>query len=267
MPRPAFPSAAAALFAAALAGCGGESPYAAEDAQATEGTGRVPAGTLNKELDPGDAGVVGEGTVSDDADPDLNEAERGGARSDPPGDPLGAKPVNAAQFTAAVADMKGDVVLVDCWATWCGPCREAFPHTVDMGRKLSDRGFRVVTLAFNNEEDRPDVDEFLAEQNAGRLANFVTATDYQGEEWDELGAFSLPTYILYGRDGEEVARIKGTGEEEAGGTRRGDRDGPSPANRRRSAGPLRSSSVFARHRVIRRASVAATHGRSSIGTE
>ena len=192
-----------ALF---LTGCdGGGSPYAAKDAEATEGTGEVPAGAANRALDPGDAGVVGEGNVSDDADPQHTGAD------EPSGDPFSAKPVTAEEFTALVANAGGKAVLVDCWATWCDPCREAFPHTVALERQFRDQGLKVVTLAFNAPEAQAEVDEFLNGANAGRLTNLLTADGGDTAAWDDLGAQVLPTYVLFGPNGEELARVTGGG--------------------------------------------------------
>ena len=58
---------ALALFVLPLAGCeGGASPYEDQGAEATEGTGEVPDGALNRALDPGDAGTVGEANLEDE---------------------------------------------------------------------------------------------------------------------------------------------------------------------------------------------------------
>ena len=217
--RPAAALALAAGLALPLTGCDGGSPYEAENAEATEGTGETPAGALNRALDPGDAGVVGEGNVSDDADPDQNERELGDpgrAGGEAAGDPLSAKPVSYDQFAETVAGLKGDVVLVDCWATWCDPCREAFPHTVKLGRQHTGEGLKVVTLAFNAAEEQDEVDRFLASQNAGRLVNLRTDDGGDSAAWNPMGDLGLPTYIVYDRDGEEVARFSGTTEADAG---------------------------------------------------
>ena len=44
---------------------------------------------------------------------------------------------------------KGKVVLVDFWATWCGPCRMSIPHLVDLQRKYGDKGFQVIGISLD----------------------------------------------------------------------------------------------------------------------
>ena len=206
--------APAVLFALAagglsLAGCETDNPYEVESVEAKEGTGDLPDGALNRALNPDDAGVVGAGNVSDDADPDADEAAGSGGDA-PAGDPLGAKPVSYEQFAGVLADLKGGPVLVDCWATWCGPCREAFPHTVKLGRQYADRGLTVVTLAFDPDAKADEVNEFLQDMNAGRLANYRCDDGGTTGDWDELDVPALPTYIVIDKDGEELARVTGT---------------------------------------------------------
>jgi thiol-disulfide isomerase/thioredoxin len=47
---------------------------------------------------------------------------------------------------ARLADYKGKVVVLDIWATWCGPCRVEIPHLIQIGREFKDRGVEVVGL-------------------------------------------------------------------------------------------------------------------------
>ena len=66
--------------------------------------------------------------------------------------PTAAKVVNlrvvdGAGFDAVIAEHRGKVVLVDFWATWCLPCIEQLPHTLEVGERLADRGLAVVTVS------------------------------------------------------------------------------------------------------------------------
>ena len=73
---------------------------------------------------------------------------------------------DAKDLADLVASQRGKVVLIDCWATWCRPCIEQFPHTVGLWRKFGDRGLVVVSLAMNDDEDREAVLRFLQTHGA-----------------------------------------------------------------------------------------------------
>ncbi len=66
--------------------------------------------------------------------------------------------------TSTVAQRKGKVVLVNMWATWCGPCREEMPELIKMQNEHGPKGFEVVGL---NVDDEPEdmVRDFVAEMN------------------------------------------------------------------------------------------------------
>jgi len=57
------------------------------------------------------------------------------------------------------AAFKGKVVIVDFWASWCGPCKESFPAMNELQQKFGDRG--LVIVAINEDEEKSDMQEFL----------------------------------------------------------------------------------------------------------
>jgi thiol-disulfide isomerase/thioredoxin len=62
--------------------------------------------------------------------------------------------------TFKVEDRKGEVLLLNLWATWCGPCRAEMPELVAMHEKYSDKKFKVIGLNSDN-ESQEDVDAFV----------------------------------------------------------------------------------------------------------
>jgi thiol-disulfide isomerase/thioredoxin len=59
-----------------------------------------------------------------------------------------------------LSEFKGKVVLLDFWATWCGPCVEEMPHLVELYRKYRDRGFVVLAISADYKSDRYKVAPF-----------------------------------------------------------------------------------------------------------
>jgi len=55
--------------------------------------------------------------------------------------------------------LRGNVVYVDFWASWCGPCKRSFPWMNEMARKYASKGLRIV--AINVDKKRDDADRFL----------------------------------------------------------------------------------------------------------
>lgn len=84
-----------------------------------------------------------------------------GAESSPLAAPgLALAPLAAAQPAIDATQLKGKVVYVDFWASWCVPCRASFPWLEDLYRKYGDQG--LVVLGINKDQAPGDADKFLA---------------------------------------------------------------------------------------------------------
>ncbi|HEX8561096.1 MAG TPA: TlpA disulfide reductase family protein [Pyrinomonadaceae bacterium] len=61
----------------------------------------------------------------------------------------------------SLEDLRGQVVVLDFWATYCPPCREEIPHLVRLQREFGPKGFKVIGLNVGGDDDRPKVPEFV----------------------------------------------------------------------------------------------------------
>ena len=99
-----------------------------------------------------------------------------------------------------LSDYRGKVVILDFWATWCGPCRIEIPWFMDLQRKNKDRGFEVLGVAMDD-EGWEVVKPFLADLGVNyrvMVGDDLTAQMYGGVD-------ALPTTFLIDRDGRVAA--------------------------------------------------------------
>ena len=103
-----------------------------------------------------------------------------------------------ASLAPRLAALRGKVVYVDFWASWCGPCRQSFPWLNDMQQKYGAQGLQVVGV--NVDAKRADAEQFLSEVPA----RFALAFDPKGDAPRRVGVKAMPTAILIAADGKVV---------------------------------------------------------------
>ncbi len=95
----------------------------------------------------------------------------------------------------SLADLKGQVVMINFWASWCGPCRKEFPALDQIYAKYKPMGFALV--AINVESEKADAEKFLATTPA----SFPILFDPDNKVSGSYGVSAMPTTVLVDRQG------------------------------------------------------------------
>jgi len=105
--------------------------------------------------------------------------------------------------TLNLADYKGKVILLDFWATWCGPCRIEIPGFIELQNRYRDQGLLIIGISMDKGPE--PVREFYEEFKMNYPV--VMADDKVSELYG--GVWGLPTAFLIGRDGRIYAKHLG----------------------------------------------------------
>jgi len=100
-------------------------------------------------------------------------------------------------------ELKGKVVLLDFWASWCGPCKESFPVMDELHQKYGSKG--LVILAVNVDETAAAMTDFLK----SHPASFAIVRDAGKKLVSTVNIASMPTSFVIGQDGKVVSVHKG----------------------------------------------------------
>lgn len=129
---------------------------------------------------------------------------------------------NGKQFS--LSDLKGQVVLLDFWASWCGPCRRENPNVVKVYKQYKDQGFTIYSVSLDGLDTRTKArltsDDQVNKMMENSKNRWVKAIDQDGLEWDyhvsdlkkwesapaaSYGVRSIPKTFLIDREGKIAA--------------------------------------------------------------
>jgi len=107
--------------------------------------------------------------------------------------------------------LRGQAVVVNFWATWCGPCQEELPRLSQLAAAYAGKPVRFVLISIDEAKDRAKI--------PGRLAKLGVALEsWVGADTDTLGSFGLgdivPGTVILDEQGEIVARVMGEARDE-----------------------------------------------------
>jgi thiol-disulfide isomerase/thioredoxin len=128
----------------------------------------------------------------------------------------GSKPVevpliNARKFGETMKGLKGKVVVVNMWATWCVPCRKEFPLLVQLYQQYKSKGMELLAISNDDLQNLDDVKDFIKERHALFPTYIVDphgANDLREAIYPEWTG-GLPSTFFFDRHGDLKGKIMG----------------------------------------------------------
>jgi cytochrome c biogenesis protein CcmG, thiol:disulfide interchange protein DsbE len=109
-----------------------------------------------------------------------------------------------------LSDLKGKVVMLDFWATWCPPCRMSVPHMRELQEEYKDQGFEILGISMDTRGGEKVVTDFIKQYSI----NYLVGWDPQGSiavKWAEISGpiRGIPTAFFIDRKGKVAEKMEG----------------------------------------------------------
>lgn len=106
--------------------------------------------------------------------------------------------------TLKLSDLKGKVVIVDFWATWCPPCRKGIPDLVELKKKYGSKGFEIIGVSVDT-ETKSEVVPFIKDYKINYPVVYGNMNVYQ----QYGGIRAIPTSFVLDKQGKIIASYEG----------------------------------------------------------
>jgi cytochrome c biogenesis protein CcmG/thiol:disulfide interchange protein DsbE len=145
--------------------------------------------------------LLGYGVLAKGEDTSLDDAVAAGQRPTAPSREL---PILGETRTTSLADLKGKVVVLNFWASWCTPCQDEAPVLDAAHKRLEKEGAGTV-LGVTYREASPNSLEFVREQKVP----YPSVRDVEADLAEDYGTHKLPETFVIDRDGRIAAIARG----------------------------------------------------------
>ncbi len=103
----------------------------------------------------------------------------------------------------SIANYKGKVVLIDFWATWCGPCVHEMPNVLKTYEKYHDKGFEIIGVSLD--KDKEKLVAFIKENNV-QWPQYFDGQGWQNKLSSQYGVNSIPSTYLLDKEGKIIGK-------------------------------------------------------------
>lgn len=118
---------------------------------------------------------------------------------------------DVAGHSQKLSELRGQVVVLSFWATWCAPCREELPRLSNLNEEFTGRNVHFVAVSIDDAKDRAKIEPYLLKQN-------IHLDLWVGGNADLLGRFGLgdvvPATLVLDEQGQVITRIRGEARDE-----------------------------------------------------